>query len=442
MRSILQNEVIDKLPVAELQADLDLFLQPVLRRLPEKRLRAVGKLAVQGVLGSQSPLLTHMARGVVREEETIWPAAKRFYRFVWNKRFSHRDLLKGLYGLGQQAVAERKPAYLVVALDPVNFQKPYTTQLEGVSTVMKNTPPPPKGQKKRLTPGYPAITATVVNLAEPVLTYANWFSYVTADFVSENREIYRAIRITRAFFPETKLRFVGDAGLDDQKIFHHMTLVHAEFTIRACHNRTIEVYNDRLDRWEQELLDDLTVSVPLPLKFRVAFTHARKVRHVDIELGWLMIRLPDTHQVLWALVAHDPDYGRDLVLLTNLPVRTATDAQTVYTEWRYRPRIEHTYRFDQEDGLDVEDMRVQTLERMRRLFALVLMAALFVYHVAHLGPQHMVLWLRRLGGKLGLASDLDGPYLLLAGISAVFVPAATLTFAAQHPFPRAGGTCG
>ena len=71
MRSILQNEVIDKLPVAELQADLDLFLQPVLRRLPEKRLRAVGKLAEQGVLGSQSPLLTHMARGVVREEETI-----------------------------------------------------------------------------------------------------------------------------------------------------------------------------------------------------------------------------------------------------------------------------------------------------------------------------------------------------------------------------------
>jgi hypothetical protein len=34
--------------------------------------------------------------------------------------------------------------------------------------------------------------------------------------------------------------------------------------------------------------------------------------------------------------------------------------------------------------------------------------------VAHDWPQHMVLWLRRLGGKLGLASDLDGPYILLA----------------------------
>jgi hypothetical protein len=442
MSSILQDAAIDKLPVVELQAGLELFLQPVLRRLPEQRLRAVAKLAVQGILGSQSPVLTQMARGVVRKEETIWPAAKRLYRFVWNERFSHRDLLKGLYGMAQRTVAEHRPSVLVVALDPVNFEKPYTEELEGVSTVMKSTPPPPKGQRKRLAPGYPAITAAVVNLPEPVLTYANWFSYVTADFVSENREIYRAIRASRALFPETKLHFVGDAGLDDQKIFHQMDLVHAEFTIRASHNRAIEVYNDRLDRWEEELLHDLTASVPLPLKFRVSFTHARKVRHVDIELGWLMIRLPETHQVLWALVAHDPDYDRDLVLLTSIPVRTAADAQIVYTEWRYRPQIEHTYRFDQEDGLDVEDMRVQTLERMRRVFALVLMAALFVYHVAHVWPHRMVLWLRRLGGKLGLSSDLDGPYVLLAGIGAVFVAVATLAFTAQHPLPRPGGTCG
>ncbi len=182
--------------------------------------------------------------------------------------------------------------------------------------------------------------------------------------------------------------------------------------------------------------------MPLPLKLRVAFTHARKVRHVDIELGWLRLRLPETQQLLWAVVAHHPDDDHDLVLLTNIPVRTAAEAQIVYTEWRYRPQIEHTYRFDQEDGLDVEDVRVRTLERMRRLFVLALLAALFVYHVAQAWPQHMVLWLRRLGGKLGLSSDLDGPYVLLAGISAVFVAAATLTFAAQHPFPRVGGIYG
>lgn len=441
MDSILQNEAIDKLPVAELTATLDVFLEPMLMRLPEKRLRAVGKLAVQGILSGQSPLVTQMARGVAREGKTTWSTAKRLYRFIWNKRFSHRDLLKGLYGLAQCTVAEHTPSHLVVALDQVNFETPYTEDLEGVSTVMKSTPPGANGER-RLTPGYPAMTATVVNLPEPVVTYANWFSYVTADFVSENREIYRAIRTTRALFPDTKLRFVGDAGLDDQKIFRQVDRVHAEFIIRATHDRRVEVYNERLDRWENELLHDLTATVPLPLRLQVAFTHARKVSVVEKDLGWLKIRLPQTRQVLWALVAHDPVSGHDLVLLTNRPIRSAADAKTVYTEWRHRPQIEHTYRFDQEDGLDIEDMRVHTLERMRRVFVLVLLAALFVYHIAHAWPQHMILWLRHLGGKLGHSSDLDGPYVLLAGISAVFLTVSTLAFATQHPFPRAGGTYG
>jgi hypothetical protein len=338
-------------------------------------------------------------------------------------------------------VDEHAPSHLVVALDPVNFEKPYTEKLEGVSTVMKSTPPGPR-KEARLTSGYPAMTATIVNLPEPVVSYANWFSYETADFVSENREIYRSIRITRALFPDYPLRFVGDAGLDDQKIFRQIDQVQAEFTIRATHNRRVEVYNDRLGRWEEELLEDLTSTVPLPIKLRAEFTHARRVRVADIALGWLQIRIPATQQVLWALVAHDSDYDRDLVLLTNMPIRTAADAKIVYTEWRHRPRIEHTYRFDQEDGLDVEDMRVQTLERMRRIFVMVLLAALFVYHIAHTWPRPMVLWLRRLGGKLGLPHDLDGPYVLLAGIGAVFLTATTLAFARLHPFPRAGPTYG
>jgi hypothetical protein len=410
--------------------------------LPEKRLRDVVQRIVQGILGSQSPLITQMARSVAREEKTIWPMSKRFYRFMWNSRFSHRDLLKGLYGLAQCQVAQHKPSHLVVALDPVNFEKAYTTKLEGVSTVMKSTPPPPKGQRKRLTPGYPAMTATVVNLPEPVISYASWFSYTTADFISENREIYRSIRITRALFPEHKLRFLGDSGLDDQKIFHQVDQVEAEFIIRASHNRLVEVYNDRLQRWEEELLDELTSTVPLPLKLRAKFTHARKVHIADIALGWLQIRIPTTQQVLWALVVEDSYHDRPLVLLTNVPIRTATDAKVVYTEWRDRPRIEHTYRFDQEDGLDVEDMRVQTMERMRRVFVMVLLAALFVYHVDHTWPRPMVLWLRQLGGKFGLSQDLDGPYVLLQGIGAVFLTATTLAFAAFHPFPKLKGTYG
>jgi len=418
-----------------------MFLQPVTARLPEKRLRRTVELAVRGILGGQSPVITHIARGVARDEQSVWPIAKRLYGLIWNDRISHRDLLKGLYDIARRTVAQYAPSHLVVAVDPVNFEKAYTHELEGVSTVMKSTPPALDGEA-RLTKGYPAITATIVNLPEPALTYANWFSYTTDEFVSENREIERAIRTTRALFPTAHLRFVADAGLDDQKVFQQMTAVHSDFIIRACHDRTVEVYNDRLQRWERELLMDLTASAPLMASVHARFTHARERREVDVSLGWLRLRLPETQHEIWALVIHDPDLERAIVLLTNMPIRCTEDARLVYTEWRHRPRIEHVYRFDQEAGLDIEDMRVQTIERMRRVFVLVVLAALVVYHVANTWPQEAVTWLRYLGGKLGLGTDRDGMYVLLQGIRSVLVTVATLSFVRHHPFPSSSATYG
>ena len=443
MSSISEKDLLANLPAEELMSSLQEFLRPVLTHLPEARLRQVVVSAVRGILAAQSPVLTEMARGGQPQDTLNWPLAKRFYRFVANARFDHRDLLKGLYGIAQRTVARAPRQYLLVALDPVNFEKPYTAALEGVSTVLKSTPPGPKGDK-RLTPGYPAITATIVNLPEPVISYANWFSYKTADFISENREIYRAIRTTRALFPTLPLRFVGDSGLDDQKIFAQVAAVDGQFIFRVKHaDRLVEVYNTRLQAWEgPEHLHELAASVPWTLRLAVTFQHARKTRRTTVDLGWLPLRLPDTHQRLWALVAYDRDLRRQIILLTNIPITNILDAEQVYTQWRSRPRIEHTYRFDQEQGLDVEDMRVRTLERMRRVFVLVLLAALFVYCIDQTWPQQAVLWLRQLGGKLGLTTDADGPYILLAGITAVWITLTTIRYAQLHPFPRARETYG
>jgi hypothetical protein len=87
-------------------------------------------------------------------------------------------------------------------------------------------------------------------------------------------------------------------------------------------------------------------------------------------------------------------------------------------------------------------MRVRSLEAMRRLFVLVLLTALFVAFLDATWPQSAVDWLRSLGGKLDLKTDLDGLYLLLAGISFIFPTAATLSFACSHPFPFSSFTSG
>lgn len=432
MCTITQDSVLAKLPVAELQASLRAFLTPVTERLPDARLPAVAELMVHGILASQSPLITQIARGAGHADASIWPTSKRAYRFLENERFSHRLLLKGLYGVAQTTVAEQRPAYLVIAVDPVNFEKPYTHQLAGVSTVHKSTPPDLNGDA-RLTRGYPAITATLVNLKQPAVSYANWFSYLTPDFLSQNWEVERALRVSRALFPREKLRFVADSGLDDQKVFAQVERVRAEFIIRACQNRTVEIFNARLQRWETEALWDLVASVPFAFEQDVLFTHARRQRCARLSFGWLPLRLPHTAQRLWALIIHDPADADDLVLLTNVPLTSDRVVRQVYGDWRQRGQIEHGYRFDQEQGLDVEDLRVSTVERMRRLFVLVLLAAQFVCYLDRTWSQAALIWLRLLGGKLDLAQDRDGLYLLLRGLSAVWQTVVPLSVGDNSP---------
>jgi len=440
--TIALESILAKFPIIEIMGTIRSHAEPMMRMLPDKRMKRVLENMVLGVLGGQTPVITAMARQNSKEEGETWAVAKSIYRLLGNERLKTEDIYQGLYRVGKKVVEHENPDYLVVAVDPVNFEKPYTKKLEGVSTVYKATPPDLKGQA-RLARGYPAITATIVNTKVPVTSYANWFSYQTADFLSQNKEVEQAFETTQQLYRGRKVRFVGDSGLDDQKMFAQVVNLGQEFIFRVSHlERIVEVYNDRLDRWETEKLQDLVDSVPYQVTFEVLFKHAGKTRLDTVHFGWLKIRIPGTQTPLWTLVADDETLNRQLVLITNIPLTSIPIAQQVYTDWRLRTRIEHGYRFDQEQGLDVEDMRVQTVERMRRLFAIVLLAAQIVFAISEQWPPKAVLWLRQLGGKLGFSTDRDGPYWLLQGISAVIVASMTLSFAFLHPFPFQEFTCG
>ena len=85
-------------------------------------------------------MITEMARANSKADGETWPVAKRIYRFLCNKRVKSEILYEGLYQIGQGVVEQESPAYLVVAVDPVNFEKPYAEAIEGVSVVHKATP--------------------------------------------------------------------------------------------------------------------------------------------------------------------------------------------------------------------------------------------------------------------------------------------------------------
>lgn len=440
--NIALEGILAKLPIMKIQETIQSHSQPLMDRLPDIRMKKVLENMVLGILGGQTPVITGMARQNGKAKGETWAVAKSMYRLLGNKRLKTRVMYEGLYQVGQKVVERENPDYLVVALDPVNFEKPYTKELEGVSVVHKATPPDLAGHA-RLARGYPAITATIVNTKVPVTSYANWFSYKTADFLSQNKELEQALETTDQLYEGRKIRFVGDSGLDDQKMFAQVVKLEQEFAFRVSHlERIVEVYNDRLDRWETEKLQDLVESVPYQVTFQVLFKHAGETRFDTVHFGGFMVRIPGTQEPLWILVADDETLNRQLVLITNVPLTSISAMQQVYNDWRLRSRIEHGYRFNQEQGLDVEDMRVQTVNRMRRLFAIVLMAAQIVFVISEHWPPKAVLWLRQLGGKLGIPTDRDGPYWLLQGISAIIVAAMTLSFVFLHPFPFQEFTCG
>jgi hypothetical protein len=440
--NIALGSILAKLPIMEIQITIQSHTESLMGMLPDKRMKKVLENMLLGILGGQTPVITGIARQSGKTEGETWAVAKSMYRLLGNNRLETKVIYQGLYEAGQQVVERENPDYLVVAVDPVNFEKPYTQALEGVSVVHKATPPDLAGHA-RLAHGYPAITATIVNTKVPVTSYANWFSYQTADFLSQNKEVEQAFETTCRLYEGRKIRFVGDSGLDDQKMFAQVVKLKQEFTFRVSHlERIVEVYNDRLHRWETEKLQSLTESVSYQATFQVLFKHAGQTRLDTIHFGWFKIRIPGTQKPLWILVADDETLNRQLVLITNIPLTKVATVQQVYNDWRLRTRIEHGYRFDQEQGLDVEDMRVQTLDRMRHLFAVVLIAAQIVFVISEQWPPKAVLWLRQLGGKLGIPTDRDGPYRLLQGISAVIVTCMTLSFFFLHPFPSQKFTCG
>lgn len=440
--NIAPESILAKLPILEIEETIQSHMKPLMEMVPDRRMKKVLKNMMLGILGGQTPVITGMARQNGKAEGETWAVAKSIYRLLGNERLKTKVIYEGLYQVGQKVVERENPGYLVVAVDPVNFEKPYTKALEGVSVVHKATPPDLAGHA-RLVRGYPAITATIVNTQVPVTSYANWFSYQTADFISQNKEVEQAFETTCRLYVGRKIRFVGDSGLDDQKMFAQVVKLEQEFIFRVCHlERIVEVYNDRLDRWETEKLQDLVASVPHQATFQVLFKHAGETRFDTVHFGWFRVRIPGAQTPLWILVADDESLNRQLVLITNIPLTSIAAMQQVYNDWRLRTRIEHGYRFDQEQGLDVEDMRVQTVDRMRRLFAVVLMAAQIVFVISEQWPPKAVLWLRQLGGKLGIPTDHDGPYWLLQGISAIIVTTMTLSFSLLHPFPFHKFTCG
>jgi len=429
-QGLVQSDPVDASFDALFLGELRQFQQRFESIFPDQRLFKVFGQLLKGVIAAGVPIIARIAAAVIQSNDPRWAfhVAKRYYRWLKNKRFRHQDLLKPAYELTRELFQSAKGEYVLVVLDFSNLEKPYGYEFEKLCTLKATGRRPGPRLRKGLVPGYNQLLALAMARDRVGLTCARTISYVNEDFVSLNREIFRAIRYSHIILPGHKLRFVCDSEFDDEKTFDFIVDLEEEFVFRLCHNRTLLVGKKR----QKVLLEDLIPTIRRPIRFDSYFRIGGRWRKCQVNLGYLKVYLPGHEQPYWLVVSEVPTLREIWILLTNVPIRSVKQAKEIWFNYRRRWGIEQEFRFIKKEGLRIEDFKVLGLENIRRLVNVVLLAALLILNGQLVFPKEALRILLRLGGKLGLKSEKDGPYLLLRGLSKVFACLATLALLKQE----------
>jgi len=408
------------------------YVEQVSHTLPDIRLRRVLEKAVLGILTQRSPLIARMASVAPSGSEQPDAPAKQLYRFFSNLRVTAQGLWQGLHATTRALVASAQLTVVPVIIDGVNLEKTLCASDAWLSTIHKDAAPN-RQHTQKLTRGFPALACVTFVGGVPALTFAHLFSYTASAFVSINREVLRAILTTRLVLRGYIIRFIGDRGFDDDETISEMAHDGNQFLVRAYHHRTIEAWDASANAWRRSSLQDYADTLPLQTHFTATFTHARKIRTATVRLGYGRIRLPKPYNLsCWLIVAHASLFKKPLWLLTNAPIECLDDAIALWWQYRDRPHIEDLFRLLQERGLDIEDMRLRTQERLEKLMAVVWLAAYILWRLRLTLPHPIQTWLRRLGGALRQSGASSGLYLLLYGLGVLLIEYFVQCLRRQH----------
>lgn len=409
-----------------LLAQLREYFQPYENIFPDKRLYRRFIQVTKGSIAAKAPIVTQIAAAVIRSDDPkrTFHVAKRYYGWLDNPRFRHRDLLKPAYAQTREMFRRGQGDYTLVVLDFTNLEKPYGYKFEALCTLKASgLRTGPRCQKGKV-PGYNELVGLAVGEKKVGLAFAKTISYVAEDFVSLNRDIFRAIRYSQVILAGHKIRFICDRGFDDEKTFAFVTSLDEEFVIRLYHERTLEVQRGK--KQVQKLLSEVVKEIPRPIRFDAWFKIRGRWRKSYVTLGYCQVWLPGHDRPYWLVVSAVYGLNELWILLTNVPITNIGQAKEIGFNYRRRWRVEVTFRFLQEDGLHWEDFKVLDLEPIRRLVNVVLIAALFLLNAHYYLDETTLAMILTLGGKLGLKSERDGPYLALRGCQKLLICVNTL----------------
>jgi hypothetical protein len=253
------------------------------------------------------------------------------------------------------------------------------------------------------------VAANDPQRAEEIAQYVAEDSYLNLRRITHHqlRRVHEALKGEQ---PDIQLCHVLDRQFDGEPTFTFIDQgLGDEFIIRLKVSRNAPAALTDEDEVEKEVAGKL-VSASLPCHHRRILDKIvikKKVyQQACCRLEWGNITLGDAAYTLVriTLLSREgkPLYKQPLLLLTNLPVPDATQAQAIYATYLMRAKIETVFKF-LKDSLGWEQFQVQDFESITNLIALCFFVGQYFFELEPALTDHhpVIALIAQLGGGKG-----------------------------------------
>jgi len=341
----------------KIQGQIHQFSGKLSRRLPKVARRFIEEM-IYGIQTRGSVRLSEIARSL-NEEIPLRKTINRLSNQLKRPRLLE-DIEEAIIAEGKSRIKEDS---LLIA-DISDIAKPYAEKMEYLAQVRD-------GSNNVVGEGYWTMQVVGVECGEKEITplYHELYSQNSPDFVSENKEILKAVEKVSKHVKDRGIWAI-DRGGDRGRLFKYLLENNKRFIVRLVGNRNL-VY-----RGKEVMALDLAESCPLLYSDRIVKEEKGEERAYTVEYGFRKVKLPGREEGLYLVVVKG--FGnKPMMLLTNKEVKKKRQnlwwfLEAYITRWR----IEETIRFVKQ-SYQIEDIRVLTYDRLRNMMGLVLAASYF-----------------------------------------------------------------
>lgn len=194
----------------------------------------------------------------------------------------------------------------------------------------------------------------------PIPVYSHLYSSAEVGFISENEETYKGFRYVDRLLGEKTATFVMDRGYDNIEVMKKVLKQEDHFIIRLKKNRNLLYQGKKLS------VHDLAIR----RKGKINFRSEIKGTVYDLKVSHITVEIPSMKgKKLTMVVVYG--YGKEpMVLLTNKQVRKKNEVLSILKAYITRWRIEEMFRVQKQE-FQLEDIRVRTLTRLKRMYLLL-----------------------------------------------------------------------